>query len=112
KEALDYYKTIRQDIPEALPFWPLGLPGHKDDWVSLGLRADSRIYLAVWRLGGDSTQVLLPLPGLQDQELEVRCAYPAEHDCSWKWSAREALLNVRMPGANTARLFEIHIKTP
>jgi alpha-galactosidase len=26
KEALDYYKRIRGDIPVALPFWPLGLP--------------------------------------------------------------------------------------
>lgn len=30
KEALSYYKEIRNDIKEALPFWPLGLSQYKD----------------------------------------------------------------------------------
>jgi len=34
KEALDYYKPIRDDIKKSLPFWPLGLSKFSDTWVS------------------------------------------------------------------------------
>ena len=40
KEALSYYKEIRNDIKEALPFWPLGLSQYKDPWVCLGLSVE------------------------------------------------------------------------
>ena len=31
KEGLDYYKTIRADLREALPFWPIGLSHFGDE---------------------------------------------------------------------------------
>ncbi|WP_337104144.1 alpha-galactosidase [Paenibacillus sp. YIM B09110] len=114
KEALDYYKTIRGDIREALPFWPLGLPSGGDDWVSLGLRRDDRIYVAVWRVAGETAQVTLPLPVPphgSSAEPTVRCAYPAAPavGTDWTWSAADSSLTVTLPAARTARLFEIRL---
>lgn len=114
KEALDYYKTIRGDIREALPFWPLGLPSHGDEWVSLGLRRDDRIYVAVWRVAGETAQVTLPLPVPphgSSAEPAIRCAYPAAPAAGtdWTWSAANSSLTVTLPAARTARLFEIRL---
>ena len=47
--AVDVYKQIRHEIAEAVPFWPLGLPGWKDGWLAVGLRAPQTTYLTVWR---------------------------------------------------------------
>lgn len=111
KEALDYYKTIRGDIPGAFPFWPLGLPKQQDDWISYGLRRDDRLYVAVWRIAGEAAEVRLPLEYLAGQELSVTCAYPAEkHNSEWKWNAADGVLSVTLPAVKTARLFELLIK--
>jgi alpha-galactosidase len=109
KEALDYYKTIRHDIPEALPFWPLGLPTAQDGWVSLGLRRDDRIYLAVWRVSGEAAAVELPLTLAAGQEISVRCAYPQSVETAFKWDSEKDVLEVELPTVKTARLFEIKI---
>lgn len=57
RDAVTVYKTLRGDLTEAVPFWPLGLPGWTDEWLALGMRVpDSRTsYLSVWRRGGDGT---------------------------------------------------------
>ncbi|MUT66961.1 alpha-galactosidase [Paenibacillus sp. NEAU-GSW1] len=109
KEALDYYKTIRADIPEALPFWPLGLPKQQDDWISFGLRAGNRVYVAVWRLAGGEKEVRLPLSAFKGKEASSqRCAYPADtRGTSSQWNAEAGTLVVRLPEPRTARLFEL-----
>jgi alpha-galactosidase len=110
KEALDYYKSIRHHIPQALPFWPLGLPKQQDEWICLGLRHEDAIYLAVWRIHGESTEISLSLPQLQGKRLEICCAYPQSFDCRWSWSEGEGLLKVTLPETKTARLLEIKLK--
>lgn len=35
KEALDFYKTIRDDIKTAYPYWPLGTSHYDDNWSAL-----------------------------------------------------------------------------
>ncbi|RED58124.1 glycoside hydrolase family 36 protein [Cohnella lupini] len=110
KEALDYYKTIRTDIPEAVPFWPIGLPTQQADWISFGLRRDNRIYLAVWRIAGETSEIKLPLGGLVNQELDVKRAYPHENDSEVSWHSEEGYLAVRMPKIRTARLFELSVQ--
>lgn len=110
KEALDYYKKIRGDIPEALPFWPLGLPTQQADFVSFGLYHDDRIYVAVWRIAGEGASVKLPLPRWQGQPLEAVCAYPAEaKGTECQWHAAEGVLEVTLPAVKTARLFELRL---
>ncbi|MDO4285022.1 MAG: alpha-galactosidase [Eubacteriales bacterium] len=53
QEGISYYKSIRQDIKKAVPYWPIGLAHTLDPWVCLGLRTQEKCYLAVWRRGGD-----------------------------------------------------------
>ncbi|RUS49064.1 glycoside hydrolase family 36 protein [Cohnella sp. AR92] len=110
KEALDYYKTIRGDIRESLPFWPLGLPKSEDDWVSFGLRNGDRVYVAVWRIRGPESEIALPLPQLAGTELSARIAYPAENDSSVAWNREIGELKVKLPREKTARLIELRIQ--
>ncbi|CAM3705572.1 glycoside hydrolase family 36 protein [Cohnella lubricantis] len=110
KEALDYYKTIRSDIPQSLPFWPLGLPKAQDDWISFGLRYGDHAYVAVWRIGGDDAVKELPLQQFAGMEIEARIAYPSEHDSQLAWDAASGRLKVTLSRAKTARLIELKIR--
>lgn len=107
KEALDYYKTIRSDIPHATPFWPLGLPDSEGEWVSLGLRRGERRYVAVWRIAGEAANVQLSIEELKGFEPVIACAYPQQHSSTWNWDQSAGVLTVALPPGKTARLFEI-----
>ncbi|ASA20220.1 glycoside hydrolase family 36 protein [Paenibacillus donghaensis] len=109
KEALDVYRRIRGDIPKAMPFWPLGLPGSGDEWVSFGLRRGKKRYVAVWRAAGEAAGLRLPLPELQGQMPTVSCAYPQAHDSEWSWSQDEGVLTVSLPPGRVARMFELQL---
>lgn len=55
--AIDQYKkTLRRHIPEAIPFYPLGMPDVSDTEspIVLGMRALALTWLAVWRINGAS----------------------------------------------------------
>lgn len=110
KEALDYYKTIRADIRESLPFWPLGLPKPEDDWISFGLRHGDRAWVAVWRIGGGNAEARLPIPQLAGAEADVRIAYPGGTDSRAAWDAAAGTLAVTLPRARTARLVELRVR--
>ncbi|QGQ96461.1 alpha-galactosidase [Paenibacillus psychroresistens] len=110
KEALDYYKKIRLDIAHSLPFWPLGLPTQQDDWITYGLHYGNKMYLAVWRIKGDSATIALPLPAVSARNATIKCAYPLENDAAWKWNDEVDELTVTLPKLLTARLFEIQIE--
>ncbi|BBH18865.1 hypothetical protein Back11_02100 [Paenibacillus baekrokdamisoli] len=107
REGISYYKSIREQIPQSLPFWPIGLPKHGDSWLSLGLRSAEKAYVAVWRLQGGAKEVMLPLQGFQGKELSVRCGYPKREDCNWHWNQQEGVLTVTLPAEFTARIFEL-----
>ncbi|CAM4363993.1 glycoside hydrolase family 36 protein [Paenibacillus typhae] len=108
REALEYYKSIRAQIPHALPFWPLGLPDSRGQWVSYGLQHGNIRYLAVWRIAGEEQSVALPLPELAGREVRISCAYPKQHGSEWSWKKAEGSLTVSVPAGRTARLFELH----
>jgi alpha-galactosidase len=50
-DAVDVYKQVRTDLPDALPFWPLGLPRWTDSWLALGMRTPAVTHLIVWHRG-------------------------------------------------------------
>jgi alpha-galactosidase len=107
REGLAYYKSIRRQIPEGLPFWPLGLPAFQDPWVSWGLRCGTETYLAVWRLEGSRDSCRLPLPFLKGKKVAVRCGYPAAFGCRMEWHPDNAELSLILPQINSARLLEL-----
>lgn len=108
KEALDYYKTIRPLIKEAIPFWPLGLPDHQSEWVSVGLKHNARSFIAVWRVRGEAESIVLPLAGRGFEASDFVIAYPAQHGSELSWNAEKQELTVSMPQGKVARLIEIN----
>ena len=106
KEALDYYKTIRQDIKVATPFWPLGLSHFKDEWVCLGMKTEHKLYIAVWRRQGNKATKEIPLIGLVNDKVSIKCTYPSYVGCQYQWQEASQKLTVTLE-PNTARLFEV-----
>ena len=109
KEALDYYKTIRGDIKNSLPFWPLGVSHFSDTWISLGLKAGKKSYVAVWRRHAPTDTVELPLSHLRGKEaVTVTCAYPMnDPDTRFAWNPASGILSVSLPCEVSARIFEL-----
>ena len=107
-KALDYYKTIRGDIRQAYPYWPIGTSSYSDNWSALALDAGKKHYVAVWRRGGDD-RITLPMTRLAGKEVKVHCAYPQNRPATFEWNAVESSLSVRMKEEICARLFEIEV---
>ncbi len=104
KEGIAYYKSMRQEIKEAFPFWPLGVSSFADDYVSLGLKGRDKSYVALWRRGGQDW-IELPVKHLQGVKVEVECVYPMTLPCDYQWNSVTGILSVRIPAAPGARLF-------
>ncbi|MEY8376942.1 glycoside hydrolase family 36 protein [Lachnospiraceae bacterium 56-18] len=108
KEELGYYKRIREDIKEALPFWPLGLAKDGDDWMCLGLKTGEKGYLAVWRLKEDEA-CRLPLVYWRGEEVDVKVAFPADDErCKLSWDSEEGVLEVVLPQEGMARIIQLN----
>ena len=107
REAIAYYKSIRDDIRSSLPIWPLGFPLVKDGWVSVGLRSADCLHLAVWRTGSPEQSCNLPLTHLKGTEINLNVGFPIEGDCALDWNVNEGILTVTLPGEYTARVLRI-----
>lgn len=108
KEELGYYKRIRKDIKEALPFWPLGLAKDGDGWMCLGLKTGEKGYLAVWRLK-EGEACRLPLAYWRGEEVDVKVAFPADDEsCKLSWDSEEGVLEVVLPQEGMARIIQLN----
>lgn len=107
KEGIACYKTIRAEIKTALPFWPLGLSHYSDPWVCLGLKADHKNYVAVWRRESPVSAVTVPIAHLKGKTVKVSCIYPKEEHCRHSWNREAGTLTVEFPNPIGARLFEL-----
>ena len=105
KQGIEVYKSIRQDIREAVPFWSLGLSSFSDSWVSLGLRSGKKNYLAVWRRESAEDTVELPIKHLFGKAARVSCIYPDYNEEQFRWNAATGTLAVRLSKSYMARLF-------
>jgi alpha-galactosidase len=110
-EGMDVYKQIRPHLRTATPFWPLGLPKWKDNWMALGMKVHAegvdRAYITVWRRGGD-TSARLPVGFWKSQQnVKVTLLYPSKLDCKADWS--EGSLAVTVPEETCARLFQLDV---
>ena len=107
KEGIACYKTIRQDIRTSLPFWPLGLSHYSDPWVCLGLKADHRDYIAVWRRDSSSPSLSIPIVHLKDRKVSASCIYPYAENCRYLWNPKAGSLSVEIGPHVGARLFRL-----
>jgi alpha-galactosidase len=105
RSGMDVYKSIRAEIKDGIPFWPLGLPHWHDEWLALGLKTTKGILLSVWRRGGSVT-VELPITALRTQgNVKVELLYPAKFQADYKWN--EGTLSVTLEASTAARLFRL-----
>lgn len=107
-EGMAVFKTIRRDLGNAVPFWPLGLPSWYDDWISLGMAAPGVVYISVWRRGGPTVcKMKVPIVkgnvGLKKAEL----LYPLSLPADIRWTAESRELSIELPRETCARLLRL-----
>ncbi|KPI11496.1 Alpha-galactosidase [Actinobacteria bacterium OK074] len=130
RAGISVYKAMRSEIPDSLPFWPLGLPSWEDSWIASGLRSHAATWLTLWRResaagdqgGGvphprddyaahDSVRTVT-IPHLSGTHLEPTLSYPATADATAVWDAARAELTVSLPRPNTAVLLRLDATSP
>jgi alpha-galactosidase len=91
-EGIRVYKNlVRQQIPAAVPFYPLGLPDVTDPQapIALGMRSSGKTLLATWRIDGPA---IVKIPWSSNN---ARLLYPT--DLGIKITLAEGALNVEFP---------------
>lgn len=108
-DALAVYKQIRTDIPAAVPFWPLGLPGWTDPWIVLGLRNSVKTYVTVWRRpgGGSAAEETFVIPHLKGRDVEAAVLFPQDVKTELRWLPGRGELTVCLPEPGTACLVAV-----
>jgi alpha-galactosidase len=94
KQGIIVYKTrIRNHIPNAVPFYPLGMPNVTDHEkpIALGMRSPKATFVAVWRIGG-APEVQIPT-----QAMEVELLYPADLAISVRCENGKAIVHFPEP---------------
>lgn len=110
KEGIRCYKSIRADIREAVPVYPLGLIHLRDPWSAAGLLCGETLYLSVWRIDAAEDTVTLPLPFPQGRAVEAACLYPADRPVAYRYDAAQGCFVVTLPQQRCARFFKLTLK--
>ncbi|WP_457030708.1 alpha-galactosidase [Kitasatospora sp. P5_F3] len=106
-EAVAVHKSLRADLPHAVPAWPLGLPAWDDPWIALALHASAVTYLTVWRRPGADDTTVLRLPRLRGAEIRADLLYPSTGRPRSAWSSDTAALTLTLPAAPSAVLLRL-----
>lgn len=107
KNGIEVYKnTIRNNLPDMLPIWPLGFADANAENLCYGLiKNNSKTgYLAVWHLTGERT---LTVPLKKYGVTDISLLYPTELPYSFSFSSGK--LNLNFPADYTARLFKFKL---
>jgi alpha-galactosidase len=109
RDAVTAYKSIRDDLAEAVPFWPLGLPGWTDEWLALGMRVPGgSSYVSVWRRPGDRrSELTVPIPHLTGSGVLAEILHPSAPAGTAIWYADRSALTVSLPRTPTALLVRL-----
>jgi alpha-galactosidase len=116
-EAVRVYKTIRADLAQAVPFWPLGLPRWADSRIALGMRAPGATYVAAWHRGpldrpglADVSELTLPVRHLAGAAATPEVLYPSGGQADVRWASREGALAVALPRTPSACLIRLRVR--
>lgn len=102
REGVALYKEIRNDVKEAVPFFPLGFGNVKGEALAYGLKKKNTVYLSVFT--PKTKEAVIPLK-FEEKISKIEVLYPAKGNCSYEYGNGE--LKVFMPKERTARLFKI-----
>lgn len=88
-----YKEIIREHIPEAVPFYPLGMPDVTNSYnpIALGIVSPKRTFVALWRMDGDAEVRLAGLPGTP------RLLYPQDLGIAMSQSGAECVVKFPRP---------------
>lgn len=101
KEGVACYKSYRDEISEAEPFYPLGrIPSYDEKWLCSAYRYPTCSRMTVWRLDADSDTLFVPTACDS-----VRILYPSNTKCTV--TKEDGGINVKLPKPNTAVLLEL-----
>lgn len=99
KEGIEVYKSIRNEISNSIPFYPIGLPNHKSDVICLGFKYP------------DCSRILLSSFDNKDREInipikyeKVKILYPS--DTKTTLLDAENGINVKIPTECTSVIIE------
>lgn len=73
-EAIEVYKSIRGDVKNFVPFWPLGLNSYADKRHCTAYRCGEKTYVILWQ-EEDAGDITLPLCAAK-----CECIYPKQND--------------------------------
>ena len=110
KEGIACYKSIRQEIKDALPRFPLGLVGFDAPWAAAALDCGNHWYLSVWRKDGDNDTQEIPIVIPEEKHVEVSCIYPANLPVEYEFDNDKKVLRVTLEQKKRARVFKILMK--
>lgn len=110
KEGIACYKSIRQEIKDALPRFPLGLVGFDAPWAAAALDCGNHWYLSVWRKEGDNDTQEIPIVVREGKHVEVSCIYPANSPVEYEFDNNKNVLCVTLEQKKRARVFKIIMK--
>jgi len=115
KEGICLYKKERAHIHNSYPFMPIGFNciNNKNSWAAVALanKENTRLLLAVWRLGSADEFKELPLYGWEGKCAVITQIYPEKgYEIETYYNRVKGVLTVHMPDTYTARYFQIEIK--
>lgn len=102
RKGIEIYKSsIAAYIPQAVPFFPLGLPRLSDKYspIAVGLDTDTMQFIAVWRFSGAKTVELDSVHG------ECEILYPSDLGISLKKFGEK--VSITFPSENMACIIQI-----
>lgn len=102
REGVSYADSLTSVKKTALPYFPLGFTDFSKDTVAAGLKSGSKLYLAVWNIGGD-THKNIPIDA---PIMTARVAYPSYGE---EVSFNKGCLSVTLPERYSARFIELEL---
>lgn len=61
KEGIDLYKSIRNEIPDSIPFYPMGIPDYNDKVICLGFKYKICKRIALWCFDDLDREIAVPI---------------------------------------------------
>lgn len=101
KEAADLYKRIRNEIPDSVPFYPLGLPRNESgDVICVGFRYENCSRITVWNT--DNKNRTVEIPAVYSS---AEIIYPS--DSNVKTECKKESLKITFPDKLSAAVIEL-----
>ncbi len=107
REGIETYKSIRDDVKNMVPVFPLGFGRVNETQLAYGLTDGEKSYLSVFTINNDTAEI--PLSGFRHIISKVEVLYPRAVNC--EFTVADNILKIKMPVSCCARLFRLETGT-